>query len=99
MQNDLLHPTPSAPVAEVPDSLWWESRSGDDLKEILQRGFLGGEMFEAANREMRRRIAALDKAEEEARAASAAHRTSVLKWILIAFAAAILGAGLLGYLT
>ena len=34
---------------------WWESRTPEDLRDIINRGFAGGPMFKAANAEIERR--------------------------------------------
>src|SRR5690349_14229321 len=49
---------------ERPD--YWQTRSGEELKAIVDRGVLGGELFFAANRELTRR------ADEAARQSEAA---------------------------
>lgn len=34
---------------------WWESRSAEELRDIINRGFAGGQVFKAANAEIERR--------------------------------------------
>ena len=34
---------------------WWESRTAEELRDIINRGFAGGEIFKAANAEIERR--------------------------------------------
>ena len=34
---------------------WWESRTAEDLRDIINRGFAGGQVFQAANAEIERR--------------------------------------------
>ncbi len=60
-----------APILERPNSPdWWQSRSSDELRAIVQRGVQGGELFFAAAAEMERRArqteAARDAQQEEA---------------------------------
>jgi hypothetical protein len=34
---------------------WWESRTAEELRDIINRGFAGGQVFKAANAEIERR--------------------------------------------
>lgn len=34
---------------------WWESRTAEELQEYVRAGFIGGEMFTGAQRELERR--------------------------------------------
>ena len=46
--------TGDAPV-EPYSVAWWESRTAEELRDIINRGFAGGEIFKAANAEIERR--------------------------------------------
>ena len=34
---------------------WWEGRTAEELRDIIKRGFAGGQAFKAANAEIERR--------------------------------------------
>lgn len=34
---------------------WWEGRTAEELRDIINRGFAGGQLFNAANAEIERR--------------------------------------------
>jgi hypothetical protein len=46
--------TGDAPV-EPYSVAWWESRTAEELRDIINRGFAGGQIFKAANAEIERR--------------------------------------------
>ena len=49
---------------------WWRSRTSDELRDLINRGFAGGDLFTAATAEARRRSGEARKlADEEAAAA------------------------------
>ena len=56
----------------------WEGRSHDQLKEVIDRGLLGGDEFILAAREMERRSREVVDAEDRARADSA-HASHILR--------------------
>lgn len=60
--------TPSETQVAYPAS-WWESQSADQLQEYVRAGFISGEMFVGAQRELERRAREsarqLDEAAEE----------------------------------
>jgi hypothetical protein len=60
--------TPSETQFAYPAS-WWESQSADQLQEYVRAGFMSGEMFVGAQRELERRAREsarqLDQAAEE----------------------------------
>jgi hypothetical protein len=41
--------------AEPYSVAWWESRTAEELRDIINRGFAGGQVFKAANAEIERR--------------------------------------------
>ena len=48
--------TRDAPESVEPYSVaWWESRTAEELRDIIKRGFAGGQVFQAANAEIERR--------------------------------------------
>ena len=50
---------------------WWRSRTSDELRDLINRGFAGGDLFTAATAEAKRRSGEARKlADEEAAAAS-----------------------------
>jgi len=63
VQDELAHAGPAAPAIEEPFSpAWWQNRSSDELRAIVQRGVRGGETFFAAAAELERRARESDAA-------------------------------------
>ena len=76
---------------------WWESRTAEDLRDIINRGFAGGQVFKAANAEIERRAGEeTRRLREQATAAALARRKR--NEIIWGVAAAVLAiAALLGF--
>jgi hypothetical protein len=76
---------------------WWESRTAEDLRDIINRGFAGGQVFKAANAEIERRAREeTRRLREQATAAALARRKR--NEIIWGVAAAVLAiAALLGF--
>lgn len=74
-----------APVA-YPES-WWESRTGEQLQELLRAGFIGGELYDGAQRELERRARESSRVAEQA--AEDRRRQRIDQGNRIALAAAI----------
>lgn len=76
---------------------WWESRTAEDLRDIINRGFAGGQVFKAANAEIERRAREeTRRLREQATAAAVARRKR--NEIIWGVAAAVLAiAALLGF--
>ncbi len=76
---------------------WWESRTAEDLRDIINRGFAGGQIFKAANAEIERRAREeTRRLRDEAAAAAVAQRKR--KEIIWGIAVSVLAiAALLGF--
>ena len=76
---------------------WWESRTAEDLRDIINRGFAGGQVFKAAYAEIERRAREeTRRLREQATAAALARRKR--NEIIWGVAAAVLAiAALLGF--
>ena len=90
LDNDVAH---AGAVVQRSNALGWESRSSDELMEIVRRGLQGGDTFDAAQREMERR-AAENLRREDASAAAGARRIRKERVLLAAFATLALAAAL-----
>lgn len=53
---------------------WWQRRSGEELREIIKRGFAGGEAFQGAVAETERRARDITQRLRESAAVAAAAR-------------------------
>ena len=87
---------PPQPVTYSPS--WWEGRSSDELRLVIDRGLQGGDLFDAAIREMQRRDAQAPVDEHAAVVGEIALRKkrARLAWIFAAVAIVLAGvAGLL----
>jgi hypothetical protein len=70
------------PGGGYPDD-WWSSRSTDELREMINRGFAGGDLFTGATAEARRRSNEAQRAADEEAAAAAVRRRAKSRKILI----------------
>jgi len=62
----------------------WESRSSDELKEIVGRGLQGGELFEAARLELDRRASEARRNEEAVEQVEATHTVWRRRGVVVA---------------
>ena len=77
---------------------WWEGRSSDELRLVIDRGLQGGDLFDAAIREMQRRDAQapVDDAHAIAGEVALRKKRAKLAWAFAALAIVLaLVAGLL----
>lgn len=66
--------------ADQPSAEWWRRRSPEEIRDLINRGFAGGELFAAATAEMARRSGeARRAAEQEAMALAEAGRRRMWK--------------------
>ena len=67
---------------------WWQTRTHDQLQELIKPGFAGGESFDGALREMQRRIRDSELRDREAAQANVQQREErkgrVALWAAIA---------------
>ena len=87
---------PDEPAGQY-TAAWWQGRTAEELRDIIKRGFAGGEAFHAAVSETERR------AREETRrlrdlAALAAERNRKRKRLLVGTAAVVTIAASAGFL-
>jgi hypothetical protein len=77
---------------------WWEARSPEELRDIIKRGFAGGDAFQGAVAEAERRAREATTRLRDAAAVAAAKRKKLLKTMTtiglstVAVIALILGA-------
>lgn len=71
---------------------WWEGRTSEELRDIINRGFAGGEIFKGATAEVERRT----KLAERAREAAAAEEERQRRAIRLIVLAAVLGVTIAG---
>ena len=80
--------------AEPYSVAWWHSRSTDELREMINRGFGVGDLSEGATVETERRARERQKAEQQAVQAKAVRnkrfRLLTLETILLAFLALLI---------
>ena len=76
---------------------WWESRTAEDLRDIINRGFAGGQVFKAANAEIERRAREETRRLREQATASALARRKRNEIIWGVAAAVLAIAALLGF--
>lgn len=80
-----LHEAAGSEVAgrAYPDD-WWQSRSSDELREFINRGFAGGDLFAGATAEAARRSSEAQRAaQEDAAVASVRLRRKTRKLLLL----------------
>ena len=58
---------------------WWEARSAEELRDIIKRGFAGGEAFQGAVAEAERRAGEVTRRLREEAAGKAAARRKLFK--------------------
>lgn len=101
MTSDQMLAAPSTPVpdtsAEPYSAEWWQQRTAEELRDIIKRGFAGGEAFQGAVSETERR------AREETRrlrdlAAVAADRARTRKRLVQGSIALVVIAAFTGFL-
>jgi hypothetical protein len=63
---------------------WWESRTNNELQEMVRGGLAAGETAAGAHRELERRARALRRAEEDEAERQETHRTALRIRILAA---------------
>ena len=74
-----------AEVERLYSRQWWESRTNNELQEMV-RGGLAGESGAGAHREIERRACALRKAEENEARLQETHRTALrIRILAVAF--------------
>lgn len=63
---------------------WWKSRTADELRDMINRGFAGGDLFTGASAEAARRSGEARKlADEEAAAVSRMERRAKRKMLVL----------------
>jgi hypothetical protein len=62
---------------------WWRSRSSDELRELINRGFAGGDLFTGATAEAARRSSEAQLAADLEAAEAAMRRRSRVRKILL----------------
>jgi hypothetical protein len=72
---------------------WWEARSAEELRDIIKRGFAGGEAFQGAVAEAERRAREATRRLREEAAAAAIIRRKRLKMIAIGALGAVAVSG------
>ena len=79
----------SAHEAHEPYSAaWWENRTAEELRDIIKRGFAGGQTFDRAVEETERRAREMAKRAREAAAAEAEALQKRKRIIILGTAAA-----------
>ena len=92
-----LTPVPDGGDAREPYSVvWWGSRTAEELRDIINRGFAGGQQFRAAVAEAERRASEETKRLRTVAAAEALRRTK-RKQILWGAAISLLIIAALGF--
>ena len=76
---------------------WWESRTAEELRDIINRGFAGGQEFTGAVAEVERRARAETRRLRDLAAAEALARKKRGQMIWRSLAAALVLAALLGF--
>ena len=84
---------PSVPYSVA----WWESRTAEELRDIINRGFAGGQEFTGAVAEVERRARAETRRLRDLAAAEALARKKRGQMIWRSLAAALVLAALLGF--
>jgi len=78
---------------------WWESRTGNELQQIVRGGLAAGDVGVQAHREIERRARELDKADEQKSeiqvAINTALRLRILAGVLVALLILLVVAGLI----
>lgn len=79
-----LHETVGGEVAGTayPEE-WWRSRSSDELREFINRGFAGGELFAGATAEAARRSDEAERAAQKDAAVATERRRSEGRKLLV----------------
>jgi hypothetical protein len=88
---------PAVESVEPYSVAWWESRTAEDLRDIINRGFAGGPVFKAANAEIERRARAETRRLREQAATEALARQNRKKVIWGIAASVVAIAVLLGF--
>lgn len=94
--DDTLPLSGSAPASSAAEPLsaeWWSQRTAEELRDIIKRGFSGGDAFEGAVAEAERRAREATKRMREAAAVEAQarrKRTIIFRSVLAAAAIAIM---------
>jgi hypothetical protein len=70
-----------APPAQADD--WWQSLSPDELRDMINRGFAGGDLFTGATAEAERRSRETRRATEKEAAVSRLERTRARRKTLV----------------
>jgi hypothetical protein len=92
-----LAPVPDADVAREPSAVaWWGNRTAEELRDIINRGFAGGQQFRDAVAEAERRASEETKRLRAIAAHEALSRTKRRK-ILWGAAASMLIIAVLGF--
>ena len=76
-------------VNEQFTAAWWERRSAEELRDIIKRGFAGGDAFQGAVAEAERRARDATRRLREEAGAAALIRNKRLKLIAIGALAAV----------
>jgi len=86
LDSTLAAPSPhTATPNEQFSAAWWEMRTAEELRDIIKRGFAGGDAFQGAVAEAERRAReATTRLRQEAAIAAAARKR---RWKLIAIGA------------
>lgn len=70
---------------------WWESRTNNELQEMVRGGLAAGESGAGAHREIERRACALRRAEENEAQLQETHRTALrIRILAVAFLAMLI---------
>ena len=83
--------------AEPYSVTWWESRTAEDLRDIINRGFAGGQLFHAANAEIERRAREETRRLRDLAAAQAVSRRKRMEIIWGLAGSALALAALIGF--
>jgi hypothetical protein len=88
---------PALESAEPYTVAWWESRTAEELRDIINRGFAGGQVFKAANAEIERRAREETRRLRDLAAAEAVRRRRLIEIIGGMAASTLALAVLLGF--
>lgn len=80
-----------AEVERLYSRQWWESRTNNELQEMVRGGLAAGEAGAGAHRELERRARALRTAEEHEALRQETHRTALrIRILAVAFLAMLI---------